>query len=116
MRPGIDPDVLKRLLGDDPELARDVVEDFLPAAQAAIAEIRAAVDDRLPEHVKGASHKLKGSASLVGAHRLIDVCAEIESAAEEGNWDEMHRLSAGLDEIMADIERSAAAFLRPAAG
>ena len=111
MKAGIDPEVLRRIIGDDPEMAREVVEDFVPAAQSAVIEIRAAVNDVDPDQVKNASHKLKGSASVVGAHRLVEICAELETAGENCDWPTIHRLSAELHGLMGDIETSAAAFL-----
>ena len=43
MQPGIDLEVLRRIVGDDTEMLCDVVQDFGPYAQASIAEIHAAV-------------------------------------------------------------------------
>ena len=43
MQPGIDLEVLRRIVGDDTEMLCDVVQDFVPYAQASIAEIHAAV-------------------------------------------------------------------------
>ena len=108
MKFGIDPDVLRAIIGDDPEMVREVVEDFLPAAQSGIAEIRAAVDSAVPERVKTASHKLKGSSCLVGAQ----VCAQLEAAGQQGNWGLIQQLMPRLDGVMNDVEASAEAFLR----
>ena len=44
MKPGIDPEILLRVVGNDPDMACEVVQDFVPAAQSGIAEIRAAID------------------------------------------------------------------------
>ena len=38
MQPGIDLEVLRRIVGDDTEMLCDVVQDFVPYAQASIAE------------------------------------------------------------------------------
>ena len=111
MRVGIDPDVLRRFLGDDPEMERGIVEDFVSAAQSAISEIHAAVDAVLAEQVERVSHKLKGSSSLVGAYQLMEVCAQLEVAGENGDWPTVHQLNSRLDELMSDVERSAAVFL-----
>ena len=112
MKFGIDPDVLRAIIGDDPEMVREAVEDFLPAAQSGIAEIRAAVDSAVPERVKTASHKLKGSSCLVGAQQLAEVCAQLEAAGQQGNWGLIQQLMPRLDGVMNDVEASAEAFLR----
>ena len=112
MQPGIDLEVLRRIAGNDTEMLCDVVQDFVPYAQASIAEIRAAVAGAEAVKVKIVSHKLKGSASLMGAHQLVDACAQLETAVEADNWPRIHHLSLGLDELRRDIETSAEAFLR----
>jgi len=86
MKPGIDLEVLRRTVGDDPVLMREVIEDFVPAAQAGVGEIRAAVESSAADGIKLAAHKLKGSASLVGARALGEVCAALEEASEQEDW------------------------------
>ncbi len=54
----------------------------------------------------------KGSASLVGAHQLTALCAQLETAGESNDWPAIHSLTPRLEELMRDIEISAEAFLR----
>ena len=115
MKPGIDLEVLRRTVGDDPVLMREVIEDFMPAAQAGVGEIRAAVESSAADEVRLAAHKLKGSASLVGARALSEVCAALEEASEEEDWQTIRGLAVQLDDLMAEIDRAAAALLRPEA-
>jgi HPt (histidine-containing phosphotransfer) domain-containing protein len=112
MKPGIDLESLRRIVGNDTEMLCDVVHDFVPYAQASIAEIRTAVAGSEAEQVKMVSHKLKGSASLMGAHQLVNVCAQFEAAVETNNWPRMKYLLSGLEGLMRDIETSSDAFLR----
>jgi HPt (histidine-containing phosphotransfer) domain-containing protein len=112
MRPGIDPDVLRRTVGNDPVLMREVIEDFVPAAQAGIDEIRAAVESATAAEVRLAAHKLKGSAALVGARSLTETCAALEEAGEEEDWPMIRALAIPLDDQMAEIQRAAADLLR----
>jgi two-component system sensor histidine kinase EvgS len=112
MKPGIDPEILLRVVGNDPDMAREVVQDFVPAAQSGIAEIRAAIAAAAAGQVAVASHRLKGSASLVGAHELTELCAQLETAGEANDWPVIHRLTPRLEGLMRDIETSAEAFLR----
>jgi two-component system, sensor histidine kinase and response regulator len=107
--------VLQRTLGNDPELISEVVAEFLPAAHSGIAEIRAAVASGVPEQVRQAGHKLKGSGCVVGAHRLVDVCSQLEVAGRSGNWSAIETLVSQLDSLMSEIEVAAQAFLRPTA-
>ena len=112
MKPGIDPEILLRVVGNDPDMAREVVQDFVPAAQSGIAEIRAAIAAAAAGKVALACHKLKGSASLVGAHQLTALCIQLETAGEANDWLAIHRLTPQLEGLMRDIETSAEAFPR----
>ena len=112
MKPGIDPEILLRVVGNDPDMAREVVQDFVPAAQSGIAEIRAALAGAAAGKVAAACHKLKGSASLVSAHQLTALCIQLETAGEANDWPAIHRLTPQLEGLMCDIETSAETFLR----
>ncbi len=116
MKQGIDPEVLRAIVGDDPEMAREVVEDFVPSARSGIAEIRAAVESTISERVKIASHKLKGSSFLVGAQQLGETCARLEAAGHQGDWGTIRQLLSQLYGLMSDVEASAAEFLRQGMG
>jgi HPt (histidine-containing phosphotransfer) domain-containing protein len=111
----MDGAVLRRTLGDDPELIREVVAEFIPAAHIGIAEIRAAVASAVSDQVRQASHKLKGSGCVVGAHHLVEVCGQLEAAGRSGNWPAIEALVPQLDRLMSEIELAAQAFLRPPA-
>jgi HPt (histidine-containing phosphotransfer) domain-containing protein len=112
MKPGIDPEILLRVVGNDPDMAREVVQDFVPAAQSGIAELRGAIAAVAAEKIAAACHKLKGSASLVGTHQLMALCAQLETAGEANDWPAIHRLTPQLEGLMRDIETSAETFLR----
>src|SRR5471030_2676933 len=82
----LDPGVMRATVGDDPEVIRELVQEFVPAARSDIAEIHAAIGNAEAERVRSASHKLKGSSGLVGAHRLVKVCRELEVAGDSADW------------------------------
>lgn len=111
----MDGAVLRRTLGNDPELIGEVVAEFIPAAHLGIAEIRAAVASGVSERVRQASHKLKGSGCVVGAHHLVEVCSQLEAAGRAGNWTAIEALAPQLDGVMSEIELAAQVFLRPSA-
>jgi len=52
MKSGIDPDILRRVVGNDPEFLREVLEDFVCHAQSEIAAIRAAFGSQEAEQMK----------------------------------------------------------------
>ena len=83
-----------------------------PAARSGIAEIGAAIESAAAGQIAATSHRLKGSASIVGAHQLTALCAQLEAAGEAEDWPEIQRLTPLLEGLMRDIEISAEAFLR----
>ena len=108
----LDPDVMRAVAGGDPLVIREMVQDFILAALADIAEIRAAVDGERSDRVRSASHKLKGSSGLVGARRLVEVCRQLEAAGDLGNWQRITELIPELERLMREIETAADAYLR----
>ena len=82
MKSGIDADILRRVVGNDPDLLREVLEDFVWHAQSEITAIRVAFASQDAEQMKIPTHRFKGSASLMGAHQVVEVCARLERRQE----------------------------------
>ena len=110
MKSGIDPDILRRIVGNDPEFLREVLEDFVCHAQSEIIAIRAAFVSQDAEQMKIPTHRFKGSASLVGARQIVDACTKLETAAEAHDWPMINSLMPCLDRLMQHIEASAKAL------
>lgn len=108
----IDPKVMRAVVGDDSAAIRELVEDFLPAARSDVAAIAQAANRLEAVGVHFASHRLKGSAALLGAHDLKEVCAQLESAGRMGNWGLIRGLLANLERRLRDVEVAAGEFLR----
>ena len=111
MKSCIDPDILRRVVGNDSELLREVLEDFVRHAQSQITSIHAAFADQDAEQMKIPVHRLKGSAGLVGAYQVVDACTQLEAVAGESNWRLIYSLMPRLDGLMQDIETSANTLL-----
>ena len=103
---------MRAIVGDDPEIIRELVQEFVPAARSDIAEIHAAVGCAQAERVRSASHKLKGSSGLVGARRMVEVCGKLEAAGNLEDWPAIGALAAGLDHLMHEIEVAAEPYLQ----
>ena len=106
MKPGIDPDILRRVVGNDPEFLREVLEDFVCHAQSEITAIRAAFVSQDAERMKIPTHRFKGSASLMGARQVVEVCARLEAAAGANDWPMIQSLMPCLDGLMQHIKTS----------
>jgi signal transduction histidine kinase/CheY-like chemotaxis protein/HPt (histidine-containing phosphotransfer) domain-containing protein len=82
----IDPEQLQDLLGDDRTTWRRYLEPFLGAARPALNAMRQGVDQRQSDIVRRVAHQLKGAAATVGATKVAELAAELESTAGSGNW------------------------------
>jgi signal transduction histidine kinase/CheY-like chemotaxis protein/HPt (histidine-containing phosphotransfer) domain-containing protein len=83
--PVIDLKLLKEVAGDDTAVLQDMVRAFQLDIQTQIAALTAALQDNELVAVQQASHKMKGSASYIGAQALVTVCGQIEVAARKNN-------------------------------
>jgi HPt (histidine-containing phosphotransfer) domain-containing protein len=111
MKSGIDADILRRIVGNDPDFLREVLEDFVCHAQSEITAIRAAFVSQDAEQMKIPTHRFKGSASLIGARQVVEVCTRLEAAAGASDWPMIHQLMPRLGRLMQDIKTSANTLL-----
>ncbi len=100
----VNPQTMRRVVGDDPEMIRVLIAEFLPGARAGIAEIGEAVGSGLADRVRATSHKLKGACAMVGARHLIEICLQLENAARAEEWRRIGELVAELDPRMTEVE------------
>ncbi len=81
----VDVSVLENLIGNDPAVILEFLNDFrISAAQTALALKSACADGQVVKASEQA-HKLKSSARAVGALALGELCAEIETAGQAGS-------------------------------
>jgi len=92
-------------------IARELIEDFGPSARADAAVIHRAAAEALMEEVRAASHKLKGSAALIGARDLIALCMQLQLAAAGGEPSQVAALAAQLDMRLQEVEAALETFL-----
>ncbi len=110
---GADPSILTflRSLGieNDPAFGHQFLGVYLTQSRAQLDAIRQALAEGKSDAVLFAAHKLKGSASTVGALRLALLCDRAESAARSGNLDDVRsaipELEAAFSAAAAQIER-----------
>ncbi len=77
-------DLLERVVGD-PEVANEVVDEYLKDAPVQIAAIRVALNAGSAADVRFRAHSLKGASASVGAGRLRESALAMERAASEGD-------------------------------
>ena len=106
------PEVMRRVVGDDPEMIRVLIAEFLPGARCGIAEINEAAGSGYAERGRDASHKLKGACAMVGARHLIESCMRLEAAARAADWSRIKELLAELDPHMTEVETATRLLLQ----
>jgi HPt (histidine-containing phosphotransfer) domain-containing protein len=84
MLPVWDPATLVELVGDDPGMLRELLEEFLRNAEKQTAEIAAAAAAHDTTTVTGVAHTLKSAARSVGALALGELCQSLETAGNTG--------------------------------
>jgi len=82
----IDPSALTSLVGDDPEMHREILKDFIAPASEIVTEVNHGFDERNAETIAKAAHKLKSAARSIGANVLADHCLALESAGKNRDW------------------------------
>ncbi len=104
----LDPQVLVGLLGDDTRTHIDLLHRFLTQAEAIVAEIETACQQRDREQLMFLAHKFKSSAQTVGARDLANLCLALEAEKEAGDWhvtDQLTRqMTFALERLTAYIE------------
>jgi PAS domain S-box-containing protein len=103
-QPAVDLDVLRTMVGDDPQTMQELLVEYLRSARDQVAELRLAWRAGDHRHAGAIAHKLKSASRAVGAVELGDLCAALEKhrqGAEGG--------AAGVD--LVHFERTFAAVV-----
>jgi two-component system, sensor histidine kinase and response regulator len=89
LRAVVDVNVLKALVGDDPNDIREFLHDFRISAGKTASELDAAHRAGQPGRVGAVAHRLKSSSRSVGALALGELCAQMEEAGKNGEEQEL---------------------------
>ena len=103
----LDVSVLKALVGDEPQVIEEFLQDFRVSAGEAAVQMRAACLARQTAVVETVAHRLKSSARSVGALALGELCAAMEHAGQAGGretladlWPRFEAEIAAVDEFL----------------
>jgi HPt (histidine-containing phosphotransfer) domain-containing protein len=97
-------------VGDDPEAIRELLQDFQYYGLKTSEELLQAYADGQAEGVCAMAHKLKSSSRSVGAIRLSDYCARLESAARNEDLATVDRLIPLFQAQMTAVDQLIAAL------
>ena len=101
----LDVSVLAALVGDDPAVISDFLQDFWRSTTQIASELKTACTSGQAAQASAAAHKLKSSARSVGALALGDLCAEIEQVGKAGKIEVLTLLLFRFEAEMAAVEK-----------
>jgi two-component system sensor histidine kinase/response regulator len=84
MHQAFDPSVLLRMLGNDEELAAEIVDEFLDDARRQIEDLGNPETLGAADQLRRAAHTLKGASASVGATALQEGAARLEFEVKAG--------------------------------
>jgi len=110
----LDVRVLEQLVGEDPELVADFLNEFGQAASRLMQALRVSVPAGNWREAQCAAHRLKSSARSVGARTLGALSEDIETLAEKAGatGERMPVLLAGLEEEWLLVSREIDLYMR----
>jgi HPt (histidine-containing phosphotransfer) domain-containing protein len=82
----VDMQALQKVLGDNVEMQLSILQKFAVQTGEILASTLSAHEQHNADEVRFLAHKLKSSASTVGANRLSDICCELEVAGRNADW------------------------------
>jgi PAS domain S-box-containing protein len=103
---------LHRLIGEDPAMILEFLQDFLVVMRAASKEINAVYAAKDIPAIATIAHRLKSSARSVGALHLGDLCAELENATKAGGLVPLTQVLQEYNAASAKVEAQLVATLR----
>jgi two-component system sensor histidine kinase/response regulator len=116
--PPIDLEVLSSLREGDGrgagEFLASLIELFLRDAPRSLATLREALEKIDAEVLRSSAHALKGSSATMGATRMAEMCARLESHGARGTLDGAGAVMTSLDAEFSRV-REALEAARPAA-
>ncbi|EQD67130.1 multi-sensor hybrid histidine kinase [mine drainage metagenome] len=99
----LDTSVLAQLVGDDPAVIADFLQDYQRSAQDMAMRIQSALALGDWKAVRDGAHKLKSSSLSVGALDLGDVCARLEHAGRMADAEAGQALASEFGNAMTGV-------------
>jgi two-component system sensor histidine kinase/response regulator len=100
--PVLDRQRLLAEFGDDPEVLAELKDLFLTHLPELFAQIRSAIQAGDGASLARSAHSLKGAASTYGAHRVHEVCRQLEQLGKQGD---LAAAGGGVDLLAREIAR-----------
>ncbi len=98
----IDHEVLAKMSAGDTSMERRVFTEFQRTNSDDVARLQCAVNERESSQVRQLAHLIKGSSAMVGAVSFSDICAQIEQANSDRDW---NAVTAGMNNLQEELAR-----------
>ena len=102
----VDIAVLRGIVGDDPEIVRELLTDYQQSVGKLASELRTHCDAGRGREAGAIAHKLKSSSRSVGALALGDLCAELENAGKAGDLAMLANWARQFDAALVAVEQA----------
>jgi len=106
-----DAAMLSRMVGDNAQMHKRVLDRFLVNAKEQVAMIDVAVAENDANVVVQVAHKLKSAALMVGAMKLGEICQGLEISGRAADSMTVYTLASGLDAAFNDASAQIVAYL-----
>ncbi|MBL0311536.1 MAG: Hpt domain-containing protein [Holophagaceae bacterium] len=103
----VDSKTLLELCRGDVMSANEILNDFIATTKEDVQLMRDCLQQQDMPCVVRQSHRLKGSAAMIGACDLADRAAALEAYAktETADWETIKELLAGIQEALKEVGR-----------
>ncbi|ABB74859.1 multi-sensor hybrid histidine kinase [Nitrosospira multiformis ATCC 25196] len=101
----VDVHILEQLVGNDPAVINEFLQDFRASARKTAEELQAACLAGDAKIAGGIGHKLKSSARSIGALQLGELCAQMEQAGKAGDMTRLNELLPSFESEFAAVDK-----------
>lgn len=103
--------VLEALVGDDPAIVNEFLNDYLASSRDNMVEMRAVLAAGDARQVGTLAHKLKSSSRAVGALALGDLCAELENLGKTEDMEAIAKTMVQFEACLTEVEAAISRIL-----
>ncbi|WP_020208172.1 PAS domain-containing protein [Gilvimarinus chinensis] len=108
-----DQDTALKSLFNKREFLQNLLTQFINTANDKLNSFENAVNDQDTDAINRLAHSLKGSAGQLKAHRLQDICQQIEHAAQEQNINLINTLKVDFSSTLTKTLDAFQEFIEP---
>jgi signal transduction histidine kinase/CheY-like chemotaxis protein/HPt (histidine-containing phosphotransfer) domain-containing protein len=106
--PGVNSKTLLDLCRGDATVAQEILDEFVAATKADLLALQDSLRQKDKPGIVRQSHRIKGSAAMVGAHDLADKATRLEASAntETAEWETILEHLIGIQEALKELDRA----------